>query len=231
MERLTRIENDAEQGQRHVDPDRLPVPGLDSTPAAAMLRHGGFSFVGWHPCPTTRQVKESPPLSVQVQQIPSGPHCRRDGHPPPVVEFHPVFDSDPVHHFCFGRARFLGYRGGRRLLSGHASPVRPVAEVLPRQVDGWCVITNMSRPEGISFAPTPFSSVQQQFGGRHPLAWLRTCRQHNANIARPATPEARAVGTRMYGASMRTMDVLQNRLFVANPHGFGRRPCCGSTTR
>ena len=52
-----------------------------------------------------------------------------------------------------------------------------------------------------------------------------------ANIARPATPEARAVGTRIYGASMRTMDVLQNRLFVANPHGFGRRPCCGSTTR
>ena len=34
VKRLTRIENDAEQGQRHVDRDRLPVPSLDSTPAA-----------------------------------------------------------------------------------------------------------------------------------------------------------------------------------------------------
>ena len=33
-----------------------------------MLRHAGFSFVGSHPCPTTGQVKESPPLSDQVQR-------------------------------------------------------------------------------------------------------------------------------------------------------------------
>ena len=32
VKRLSRIENDAEQGQRHVDRYRLPVPGLDSTP-------------------------------------------------------------------------------------------------------------------------------------------------------------------------------------------------------
>ena len=44
VKRLSRIENDPEQGQRHIERDRLPVPGLDSRPVTAMLRHGGFSF-------------------------------------------------------------------------------------------------------------------------------------------------------------------------------------------
>ena len=43
MKRLTRIENDAEQGQRHVDRDRLP--SLDSTPAAAEVEWGNWGDI------------------------------------------------------------------------------------------------------------------------------------------------------------------------------------------
>ena len=41
VERLSGVENDAQQRQRHIDPDRFPRNDLASTPPTAMLRHGG----------------------------------------------------------------------------------------------------------------------------------------------------------------------------------------------
>ena len=77
VERLTRIEHHAQQGQRHVDRDRLRATGLVFTPvttASVCFAMVASPSVGWHPCPTTGQVKESPPFSDQVQQP--------MGHPP-----------------------------------------------------------------------------------------------------------------------------------------------------
>ena len=65
VERLTGVSQGPQHRQRHLDRDRLLQPGLAFRPALAMLRNGGFSFVGSHPCPTTGQVKELPPLSDQ----------------------------------------------------------------------------------------------------------------------------------------------------------------------
>ena len=82
VERLTRIEHHAQQGQRHVDRDRLRAAGLVSTPvttASVCFAMVASPSVGWHPCPTTGQVKESPPFSDQVQQPMGHPRSGRLG--------------------------------------------------------------------------------------------------------------------------------------------------------
>ena len=70
---LRGIAQNTEQGQWHFDCERLPGRDLVSAHTTAMLRHGGCSFVGLHLCPTTGQVKESAPLSDQVQQLTGHP--------------------------------------------------------------------------------------------------------------------------------------------------------------